>query len=113
MEEPQSNAAFNIDRMPGLMFEHTDAKALATLSLVVETDAMKQTADKTGDEAVGALTRLVYHPFTERGKMFHVGISGGIEGARYSSDEALNHKQFTLTSRWPMRVAKVDAQQAV
>ena len=113
MEEPQSNAVFNNDRMPGLMFEHTDAKTLATLSLVVETDAMKQTTDKTGDEAVGALTRLVYHPFTERGHMFHVGISGGIEGARYSSDEALNHKQFTLASRWPMRVAKVNAQEAV
>lgn len=113
MEEPQSNAAFNNDRMPGIMFEHTDAKTLASLSLVVETDAMKQTTDKTGDEAVGALTRLVYHPFIQRGKMFHVGISGGVEGARYSSDPELNHKQFTLTTRWPMRVAKVDAQQAV
>lgn len=109
MEEPQSNAVFNNDRMPGLMFEHTDNSLLATLSLVVETDAMKQTTDQTGDEAVGALTRLVYHPYTERGRMFHVGISGGIEGARYSSDETLNHKQFTLTSRWPMRVAKVNA----
>lgn len=113
MEEPQSNAVFNNDRMPGIMFEHTDAKALATVSLVVETDAMKQTTDKTGDEAVGALTRLVYHPHTERGNMFHIGISGGIEGARYSSDPALNHKQFTLASRWPMRVAKVTAQEAV
>ena len=113
MEEPQSNAVFNNDRMPGIMFEHTDAKALATVSLVVETDAMKQTTDKTGDEAVGALTRLVYHPHTERGNMFHIGISGGIEGARYSSDPALNHKQFTLASRWPMRVAKVNAQEAV
>lgn len=113
MEEPQSNAVFNNDRMPGVMFEHTDAKTLATLSLVVETDAMKQTTDKTGDEAVGALTRLVYHPHTERGNMFHIGISGGIEGARYSSDPALNHKQFTLASRWPMRVAKVTAQEAV
>lgn len=113
MEEPQSNAVFNNDRMPGVMFEHTDAKALATVSLVVETDAMKQTTDKTGDEAVGTLTRLVYHPHTERGNMFHIGISGGIEGARYSSDPALNHKQFTLASRWPMRVAKVTAQEAV
>ena len=113
MEEPQSNAGFNNDRMPGVMFEHTDAKTLATLSLVVETDAMKQTTDKTGDEAFGALTRLVYHPHTERGNMFHIGISGGIEGARYSSDPALNHKQFTLASRWPMRVAKVTAQEAV
>ena len=113
MEEPQSNAVFNNDRMIGLMFEHTDDKVLATASVVVETDAMKQTTDVTGDEALGAMARLVYHPSIERGKIFHVGISGGIEGARYSSDEALNHKQFTLTTRWPMRVAKVNAQQAV
>ena len=53
--------------------------SLATASVVVETEAMKQTTDVTGNEAVGAMTRLLYHPFTEPGKMFHVGISGGIE----------------------------------
>ncbi|MBO7569683.1 MAG: ATPase [Bacteroidaceae bacterium] len=113
MEEPQSNAVFNNDRMLGLMYEHADDKVLATASFVVETDAMKQTTDVTGNEAIGGLTRLVYHPFVEPGKMFHVGISGGIEGARYSSTEEMNHKQFTLSTRWPTRVAKVNAQQAV
>ena len=113
MEEPQSNAVFNNDRMIGLMFEHTDDKVLATASVVVETDAMKQNTNVTGDEGVGALTRLVYHPFVERGNMLHVGISGGVEGARYSSDPALNHKQFTLATRWPTRVPKVNSQQAV
>ena len=42
-----------------------------------------------------------------------VGVSfsydGGIEGARYSSTDSLNHKQFTLSTRWPTRVAKVEA----
>ncbi len=113
MEEPQSNAVFNNDRMIGLMFEHTDDKVLATASVVVETDAMKQNTNVTGDEGVGVLTRLVYHPFVERGNMLHVGISGGVEGARYSSDPALNHKQFTLATRWPTRVPKVNSQQAV
>ena len=113
MEEPQSNAVFNNDRMLGLMFEHTDDQLLAAASVVVETDAMKQTTDVTGDEAVGGMARLVYHPFIEPGKILHVGISGGIEGARYNSSEELNHKQFTLSSRWPTRVAKVNSQQAV
>ena len=45
--------------------------------------------------------------------MFQIGISGGIESARYSSDKDMNHKQFTLGSRWPTRVAKINAQQAV
>ena len=113
MEEPQSNACFNNDRMIGLMYEYNGKKFLGTASVVVETDAMKQTTDVTGNEGVGAMTRLLYRPYAERGKMFQVGVSGGIEGARYSSKEELNHKQFTLSTRWPMRVAKVNSQQAV
>ena len=113
MEEPQSNAAFNNDRMIGLMYEHTSKNFLATVSAVVESDAMKQTTDVTGSEGIGALTRLVWHPYTERGNIFHIGVSGGVQGARYSSDQELDHKQFTLSSNWPTRVAKVKAQQAV
>ena len=113
MEEPQSNAVFNNDRMIGIMYEHSAEKFLGTASVVVESDAMKATTDQTGDQAIGAMTRLLYRPYAQRGKMLQVGISGGLEGARYSSNEAMNHKQFTLTSRWPMRVAKVNAHQAV
>ena len=113
MEEPQSNAVFNNDRMIGLMYEHSEKNILATASVVVETDAMKQTTDQIGNEAIGAMTRLLYRPYAERGKMFQVGISGGIEGARYSSKEELSHKQFTLATRWPTRVAKVNSQEAL
>jgi phosphate-selective porin OprO/OprP len=113
MEEPQSNTAFYNERMIGVMYEHYRQEFLATASVFVETDAMKVSTDELGNEGVGAMTRLVYRPYAERGKMFQVGISGGIEGARYSSDEQLNHKQFTLISRWPMRVAKVNAQEAL
>ncbi len=113
MEEPQSNACFNNDRMIGVMYEHNGKQFLATASFVVESDAMKQTTDQTGSETVGGMTRLLYRPFTERGNMFQVGISGGIEGARYNSNEDMNHAQFTLNTRWPTRVAKVYAQQAV
>ena len=113
MEEPQSNAAFNNDRVIGLMYEHSEKNFLATVSAIVENDAMKQTTDVTGSEGIGALTRLVWHPHTERGNIFHVGISGGIQGARYSSDSEMNHKQFTLSSNWPTRVSKIKAQQAV
>lgn len=98
MEESQSNAVFNNDRMMGLMFELMDDRFLATASVVVETDAMKQTTDVTGNEAVGAMSRLLYHSFAEPGKIFHVGVSGGIEGARYDANESQNHKQFTLST---------------
>jgi phosphate-selective porin OprO/OprP len=113
MEEPQSNAVFNNDRMIGVMYEHSAEKFLATASVVVESDAMKQTTDVTGNEAIGAMSRLLYRPFAQRGKMLQVGISGGVEGARYTNNEETNHKQFTLSTRWPTRVAKVNAQQAV
>ena len=43
----------------GLMFEHMDDRFLATASVVVETDAMKQTTDVTGNEAVGAMSRSI------------------------------------------------------
>ena len=74
MEEPQSNAVFNNDCMMGLKFEHMDDRFLATASVVVETDAMKQTTDATDKQALGAMTRLVYHPTIERGNIFQVGI---------------------------------------
>ena len=112
MEEPQSNAAFNDDRQIGLMYEYMNDKMLATASVVVEPDAMKQNTNVTGAEALGFLTRLVWHPMIERGSIFHVGISGGIEGPRYDSDQELNHKQFTLSTNWPTRVAKIKAQEA-
>lgn len=113
MEEPQTNTALNNERLIGLMYEYNSRNFLATASIVVETDAMKETTDVIGNEAIGALTRLVYRPYAERGKMFQVGISGGIEGARFNKQEDLNHKQFTLASRWPMRVAKINAQEAI
>ena len=80
MEEPQSNAVFNNDRMIGVMYEYSAPKWLATASVVVETDAMKQTTDVTGSEGLGAMTRLLYRPNAERGNMFQVGVSAGIEG---------------------------------
>jgi phosphate-selective porin OprO/OprP len=113
MEEPQSNAVFNNDRTLGVMYEYNGKKFLGTASIIVETEAMKRPTDEIGNEGIGAQTRLLYRPFTERGKMFQIGVSGGIDGARYSSTEGQNHKQFTMSSNWPTRVAKVKSQQVV
>lgn len=114
MEEPQSNAVFNNDRLIGVMYEHSSEKFLGTASVVVESDAMKQTTDQTGDQAIGAMTRLLYRPYAQRGKMFQVGISGGIEDIGYSKKGGdLDHTQLKLITRWPMRVAKINSQEAV
>ena len=112
MEEPQSNAVFNNDRLIGIMYEHSAEKFLATASVVVESDAMKATTDQTGDQAIGAMTRLLYRPYAQRGKMLQVGISGGIEDIGYAKG-ALDHTQLKLSTRWPTRVAKVNAQEAL
>lgn len=113
MEEPASNQVFNNNRMIGLMYEYDAKKVLATASIVVETDAMKMTSNNIGKQGIGGMTRIVYRPFTDSGKILQVGISGGIEGARYNSDENKNHSSFDLSTTWPTRIAKVTAQHAV
>lgn len=113
MEEPASNQAFNNSRMIGLMYQHTRSKFLGTLSFFTESDAMKMTSDKLGNQGVGMMTRLVYKPFCEPGKIFHVGLSGAFETPRYSSDKELSHHSYTLSTTFPTRIAKVVAQEAV
>ncbi|MBQ7420690.1 MAG: ATPase [Prevotella sp.] len=113
MEEPHSNQAFNNSRMIGVMYQHTGDKLLATASLFTENDAMKMTSDQLGNQGVGAMSRIVYHPLDEPGNIFHIGISGAIESPRYNSDDDLNHHAFTIKTTWPTRIANVTAQQAV
>ena len=73
---------------------------------------MKMTTDKLGNEAWGAMTRLVWRPLTERGKIFHIGISGAYESPRYNKTAALSHKSYTLRAPFPTRIANVAAQEA-
>lgn len=113
MEEPASNQAFNNSRMIGLMYQHTRSKFLGTLSFFTESDAMKMTSDKLGNQGVGMMTRLVYKPFCKPGKIFHVGLSGAFETPRYDSDAELSHHAYTLSTTFPTRIAKVVAQEAV
>ena len=88
MEEPLANQAFFNSRLIGAMFVHAGEKYHATASVFAENDAMKMTADKLGNEAWGAMTRLVWHPTTEHGKIFHVGVSGAYESPRYNKNAA-------------------------
>ena len=62
MEEPLANQAFFNSRLIGAMFVHAGEKYHATASVFAENDAMKMTADKLGNEAWGAMTRLVWRP---------------------------------------------------
>ena len=98
MEEPLANQAFFNNRLIGAMFVHAGEKYHATASVFAENDAMKMTADKFGNEAWGAMTRLVWRPTTEHGKIFHVGVSGAYESPRYNKNAA---HLFTLSPFHP------------
>lgn len=113
MEEPASNQAFNNARMIGVMYQHTQQQFMGTFSFFTETDAMKMTSDQLGNQGVGVMSRLLYRPFREPGKIFHIGISGAYETPRYNTDKELNHHSYTLSTTYPTRIAKVISQEAV
>lgn len=112
MEEPASNQAFFNSRLVGLMFLHSKGPLFGTLSLFAENEAIKQTTDKLGNEGYGMMSRLVYRPLREPGKIVHVGLSGAFESPRYSANPEDNHRSYALKSEFPTRIARVAAQQA-
>ena len=112
MEEPISNAALFNSRLLGAMYVFSKDQFFATASIHVENEAIKKATNETGDQGYGAMSRLVYRPFKNDGKIFHVGISGAIETPRYSTDPDQNHSSFVLSANYPSRIAKVKALEA-
>lgn len=112
MEEPASNEAFFNNRLIGAMYIYNKGNYFATASVHVENEAIKKSSDQTGKQGYGAMSRLVYRPLREDGRIFQIGISGAYETPRYNDKEELNHKSFILKSKFPSRIAKVTAQEA-
>ena len=113
MEEPLSNSAFYNNRLVGLMLMHQKDKFFGTLSLFAESEAMKQSANKTGSQGMSMMSRLLYRLHREEGNIFHLGISGAFETPRYNKDAALNHSSYILKTYFPTRIARVTAQEAI
>ncbi len=109
MEEPASNQAFNNPRLMGLMYVHNGNHFLGTASVFTEKAALDKTSETLGKTGYGVMSRLVYRPYTQMGKIFQVGISGQYSSPQYNKDAALNHHSFVLSTSWPTRVAKVKA----
>jgi phosphate-selective porin OprO/OprP len=109
MEEPTSNEAFFNSRLVGAMYIYSQNDFFATASAFAEGDAMTRSADVMEKQGYGAMSRLVYRPFRDEGKIFHVGLSGAFETPRYNNDTDLNHKSFTLGANFPSKIAKVKA----
>lgn len=112
MEEPESNEAFFNSRLIGAMYMHSQEKFFGTLSFHVENEAIKKNTSETGKQGYGMMSRLVFRPFTEDGRIFHIGVSGAFETPRYNSNPEYNHKTFVLKTNFPSRISKVTAQEA-
>ena len=119
MEEPLSNSAFYNTRLLGLMLQHQKDKFFGTLSLFAENEAMKKSADKTGSQGMGMMSRLLYRLHREEGNIFHVGISGAFETPRYGEIKdntrkvtGISHSSYVLKTYFPTRIARVTAQEA-
>lgn len=112
MEEQASNEAFYNSRTLGLLLVQNDNQYYATLGAFVENEAIKKASNEMGQQAVGLMSRLLYRPFREEGKILHVGLSGGFEKPRYNSNETLSHSSFNISASYPTKVAKITAIQA-
>lgn len=104
MEEPETHSAFGVGgRLVGLMYEHSDNKFMGTGSVYTDAQSFKKQTNQTGYQGTGLLTRLVYHPFIEKGNLFHVGIGLNYELA------AENRSNMEFKSPYPVRVAGINA----
>ena len=73
---------------------------------------MKQSTDKLGNEGYGMMSRLIYLPLRDPGKIFRICLSGAFESPRYNTKPEDSHRLYTLKSEFPTRIARVAAQQA-
>lgn len=104
MEEPETHSAFGVGgRLLGFMFEHSDDKFMTAASFYTDAQSFKNQTNKTGYQGAGLMTRLVYHPFIEKGKLFQVGVGLNYE---LPSQNAAN---MEWKSPYPTRVASINA----
>ena len=104
MEEPETHSAFGVGgRLLGFMFEYSDDKFMTAASFYTDAQSFKNQTNKTGYQGAGLMTRLVYHPFIEKGKLFQVGVGLNYE---LPSQNAAN---MEWKSPYPTRVASINA----
>ncbi|MGL5938352.1 MAG: porin [Phocaeicola sp.] len=111
MEEPTLDEEFLNTRLIGAMFMHTSGPFFGTLSVHVENEAFKKNTAETGKQGYGVMSRLVYRPIMQDGKVLHVGISGAFETPCYNADSAYNHKTFVFKTNFPTKIGCVIAQE--
>lgn len=115
MEDPTINAVFDPGRQLGIMYQHSDNRFFATLSIHAEPKATTAILrpNQFTQQGYGILTRLAWHPFIQNGRILQFGISGGFGTPQNNSDKNNNnidtHDSFTLAANFPTRVTQVRA----
>ena len=110
MEEPTSNNAFSNPRLLGVMFQHSGNHFFGAASAHVEPNATIMEPTAMGQQGYGLLTRLVWRPIHETGKILQIGVSGAFSSPKYEKDsEGNQHHLFRFKANFPTRVDKHEA----
>ncbi len=109
MNEPLSSVVANNSRYLGIMYTHSSSKWFNTISFHAEPNAMILAPNQMDKQGYGFLSRQVWHPYTEPGRILSIGLSGGFATPQYNEDKELNHHTFTLAGNFPVSVDRVPA----
>lgn len=82
------------DRNIGIMYEYDKGQFLATASLIFG-DQINLHANQMGKMSVGGISRLLWRPLHQDGKMAQVGISGWYQSAKHTRDADEDGKMVT------------------
>ena len=113
MEAPLVDDMFVGSRRISAMYVYGKSAFWGAFTFAVEEEAMKKKTNETDGQAYGLLTRLLYRPYREEGRILHVGISGAYDTPKYNENEALNHRSFVFEGGFPTQIADVQAVEAV
>lgn len=113
MEAPLVDDMFVGSRRISAMYVYGKSAFWGAFTFAVEEEAMKKKTNETDGQAYGLLTRLLYRPYREEGRILHVGISGAYDTPKYNENEALNHCSFVFEGGFPTQIADVQAVEAV
>lgn len=110
MEEPACNEALNYPRLLGAMYVFDKGAYFATASLHAESSAMTLHPNEMGKTGYGGMTRLVWRPLRDTGRIAQIGFSFAAGSAQHNkNDEGLVQNDYAISANFPTRVNSVNA----
>lgn len=112
MEEPMAATPFTPGLQLGAMYLRHTPKWFVAASAHVESNALTQVmnAPLFNQQGYSLLSRVVYRHAPADGPVWHVGLSGGFSSPqRRLKDNEDVHDGFTVSAKYPTKVAEVTA----